>query len=64
MSPRAKRAAAHRLISELGLSERKVCQVVEPPRSIYRRPLAIQKAADPDADLRTWSCTFAKEHPR
>ena len=39
-SPRAKRAAAHQLITELGLSERKACQIVQLPRSTFRRPLA------------------------
>jgi len=38
VSPRAKRAAAHQLISELGLSERKACQVVELLRSTFHRP--------------------------
>lgn len=54
----------HQLITELGLSERKACQVVELPRSTFRRPLASQKPTDPDAGLRSWLCTFAKQHPR
>ena len=64
VSPRAKRAAAHQLITELGLSERKACQIVELPRSTFRRPLAAQTPANPDAGLRTWLCAFAREHPR
>ncbi len=64
VSPRAKRAAAHQLISDLALSERKACKVVELPRSTFRRPLAAQTPADPDAGLQTWMCAFAKEHPR
>jgi putative transposase len=64
VSPRAKRAAVHQLITELGLSERKACQIVELPRSTFRRPLASQTPADPDAGLRSWLCTFAKQHPR
>ena len=64
VSPRAKRAAAHQLITELGLSERKACTIVELPRSTFRRPLASQKPTDPYAGLRSWLCAFAKEHPR
>ena len=64
VSPRMKRAAAHQLITELGLSERKACQIVELPRSTFRRPLAVQTPADPDAGLRTWLCEYAKDHPR
>jgi len=64
VGPRAKRAAAHQLITELGLSECKACKIVELPRSPFRRPLAAQTPADPDAGLRTWLCAFAKAHPR
>lgn len=64
VSPRAKRAAVHQLITELGLSQRQACRVAELPRSTFRRPLANQTPADPDAGLRTWLCTFAKAHPR
>jgi len=64
VSPRAKRAAAHQLITELGLSERKACQIVELPRSTFRRPLASQTPADPDAGFRARLCTFAQQHPR
>lgn len=64
VSPRSKRAAAHHLITELGLSERKACQVVDLPRSTFRRPEAGQRPDDPDAGLRSWLCAYAKEHPR
>lgn len=64
VSPRAKRAAAHHLITELGLSERKACQVVDLPRSTYRRPVAGQRRDDPDAGFRSWLCSYAKAHPR
>ena len=64
VSPRAKRAAAHQLITTLGLSERKACQIVELPRSTLRRPLAAQAPTDPGAGLRTWLCEYAKAHPR
>jgi len=64
VSPRAKRAAAHQPITELGLSERKACQIVELPRSTFRRPLASQKATDPVAGLWTWLCAYAAKHPR
>jgi len=64
VSPRAKRAAAHHLITELGLSERKACQVVGLPRSTYRRPVASQRTDDPDAGFRSWLCSYAKAHPR
>lgn len=64
VSPRAKRAAAHQLITCLGLSERRACQIVGLPRSTYRRPLAGQAPTDPDAGLRTWLCAYAKAHPR
>lgn len=57
-------AAVHQLITEPDLSERKAYQVVELPRSTFRRPLAAQTPTDPDAGLRTWLCAFAKEHPR
>ena len=39
-------------------------QTFELPRSTFRRPLAAQTPADPDAGLRTWLCAFAKAHPR
>lgn len=64
VSPRAKRAAAHQLITTLGLSERQACRIVELPRSTFRRPLASQTPTDPDAGLRTWLCAYAKAHPR
>jgi len=64
VSPRARRAAAHHLITELGLSERKACQVVGLPRSTYRRPVASQRTDDPDAGFRSWLCSYAKAHPR
>ena len=64
VSPRAKRAAVHQLITSLGLSDRKARQVVKLPRSTFRRPLASQTPADPDASLRTWLCEYAKDHPR
>ncbi len=64
VSPRAKRAAAQQVITELGLSERRACQVVELPRSTFRRPLASQKPTDPDAGLRSWLCGYAAKHPR
>jgi putative transposase len=53
VGPRAKRAAAHQLITDLGLSERKACKIVKLPRSMFRWPLASQTPADPDAGLRT-----------
>ena len=64
VSPRAKRAAANQLNSTLGLSERKACQIMELPRSTFRRPLANQAPTDPDAGLRTWLCDCAKVHLR
>ena len=64
VSPRAKRTAAHQLITTLGLSERKACQIVELPRSTFRRPLAAQTPADPDVGLRTWLFEYAKDHAR
>ena len=64
VSPRAKRAAVHQLITTLGLSERKACQVAELPRSTFRRPLASQGSTAPDTGLRTWLCEYAKAHPR
>ena len=64
VSPRAKRAAAHQVITSLGLSERRACQIVGLARSTYRRPLAGQAPTDPDAGLRTWLCAYAKAHPR
>ena len=64
VSPRMKRAAAHQLITELGLSERKACKIVELPRSTFLRPLANQAPTDPDAGLRSWLCEYAKAHPR
>lgn len=64
VSPRAKRAAAQHLITELGLSERKACAVVDLPRSTFRRPVADQRPSDPDAGLRSWLCSYAKAHPR
>ena len=62
--PCTKRATAHQLITELGLSERKGCHVVELARSTFCRPLAAQTPSDSDAGLRTWLCAFAKAHPR
>lgn len=59
-----KRAAAHELITELGLSERRTFQVVELPRSAFLRPLASQTSRDPDVGLRTWLCAYAKKQPR
>lgn len=64
MSPRSKRAAAQHLITELGLSERRACAVVDLPRSTFRSPVRGQRPSDPDADLRSWLCAYAKEHPR
>ena len=64
VSPRAKRAAAHQLITTLGLSERQAYQIVDLPRSTFRRPQANHVPTDPDAGLQTWLCEFAKDHPR
>jgi len=64
VSPRQKRAAAHHVITGMGLSERKACQVVGLARSTYRAPPADQGPADPDAGFRSWLCSYAKDHPR
>jgi len=64
VSPRAKRAAAHHLITELGLSERTACAVVDLPRSTYRTATRDQQPTDPDAGFRSWLCAYAKAHPR
>lgn len=64
VSPRSKRAAAHHLICELGLSERKACAVVDLPRSTFRNPVQGQRESDPDAGYRSWLCSCAKKHPR
>lgn len=60
VSPCAKRAASHQLITCLRLSERRACQIVGLPRSTYRRPLAGQAPIDPDVGLRMWLCAYAK----
>ena len=64
VSPRVKRAAAHQLITELGLSERKACKVVELPHLTFRRPLAAQTPADPDAGVCGRGCVRSRRSTR
>src|SRR5690349_3301779 len=48
----------------MGVSERFACRVTGQNRSTQRRPPAPSTPADPDAALRQWLRSWAKDHPR
>jgi transposase InsO family protein len=48
----------------MGLSERFACRVTGQNRITQRRPPAATTPADPDAAVRAWLRTWARDHPR
>src|SRR3954465_206118 len=64
LSPERRRAAVHHLIRVMGVSERFACRVTGQNRTTQRREPTGTTVADPDAALREWLRTWAKNHPR
>ena len=50
--------------AEVGVSERFACRVVGQHRSTQRHRAVSSTPADPDAALRAWLRTYARDHPR
>lgn len=48
----------------MGVSERFACRVTGQNRTTQRRPPTASTTDDPDAALRGWLRTWAKNHPR
>ncbi|MDC8972967.1 MULTISPECIES: IS3 family transposase [Mycobacterium] len=62
LGPERRRAAVRHLQQELGVSERFACRVTGQPRATQRHQPAAT-TTDPDAALRAWLRSYAKEHP-
>lgn len=61
MSPSRRRRAVDMVVSRLGLSQRRACQIVRQHRSTQRHTPA---EPDPDRELRRWLGDFSRKHQR
>ncbi|HET9891958.1 MAG TPA: IS3 family transposase, partial [Mycobacterium sp.] len=64
LGPERRRAAVRHLQRVLGVSERFACRVTGQHRATQRHEATAATPADPDAALRQWLRTYAKNHPR
>jgi putative transposase len=64
LGPEHRRAAVRHLQRVLGVSERFACRVTGQHRATQRHKTIAASPQDPDAALREWLRTYAKDHPR